>query len=111
IKDGWHLTANPTGVESLKPTTVTMPSGERATLAEVHYPAPSSVLVAPASPEKASVYQGKVTLPMRIRLDAQAPAGPLTLNLKVGYQACDDRACLGPATLTVPLTVTVAPAR
>jgi uncharacterized protein YyaL (SSP411 family) len=111
IKEGWHLYANPTGVDSLKPTTLTMPSGQPATLAEVDYPVATSVLVVPESPEKAAVYEGKVTLPIRIQLDAQAPAGPLTLTLKVGYQACNDRACLAPATLTVPLTVTVAPTR
>ena len=38
IKDGWHVYANPTGVEKLKPTTVSVPDGQPASLVEVEYP-------------------------------------------------------------------------
>jgi uncharacterized protein YyaL (SSP411 family) len=108
IKDGWHLYANPTGVASLRPTAVTLPPGQPATLTEVRYPPGAAAPAAPGGDEKASIYEGEVKLTARVRLDAQAGPGPLTLNLKISYQACNDRACLAPATLTVPLTLTVA---
>ncbi len=38
----------------------------------------------------------------------QARPGPLRLNLKLSYQACNDRLCLAPATLAVPLDLNVA---
>ena len=92
----------------LKPTTVTLAAGQPATLAAVRYPAGTATLATPGSPEKASVYEGEIKLTARVRLDAQAQPGPLTLSLKVGYQACNDRACLAPATLNVPLALTIA---
>ncbi len=108
VKEGWHVYANPTGAAFLKPTTVTLPAGQPATLAEVRYPPGTATLATLGSDEKASVYAGEVKLTARVRLDAQAQPGPLTLNLKVAYQACNDRACLAPATLSVPLLITVA---
>jgi hypothetical protein len=107
IKDGWHLYANPTGVSSLRPTTVTLPSGQPASLGEVRYPPGAAAAAAPGGDGKASVYEGEVKLTARVRLDAQARPGPMTLNLKVSYQACNDRACLAPATLTVPVALTI----
>ena len=68
VKDGWHLYANPAGVELLKPTTVTLAAGQPATLAAVRYPAATATLATPGSPEKASVYEGE------IKLDRPRPA-------------------------------------
>jgi DsbC/DsbD-like thiol-disulfide interchange protein len=107
IKDGWHLYANPTGAATFRPTTLTLPSGQPASLAKVRYPPGTDALAAPGGEEKASVYEGEVKLTARVRLDAQARPGPMTLNLKISYQACNDRACLAPATLTVPLALTI----
>jgi uncharacterized protein YyaL (SSP411 family) len=106
IQEGWHLYANPTGVETLHPTTVTLPAGQKATLAEVRYPA-GTPLATPGVDEKAAVYEGEVKVTARVKLDAQIQPGPLKLEFKIGYQACNDRACLAPATLTVPLAVSV----
>jgi uncharacterized protein len=108
VKDGWHIYANPTGAAFLIPTTVTLTAGGPATLAAVRYPPGTATLATPGSPDTASVYEGKVMLTARIRLDAQARPGPLALSFKVGYQACNDRACLAPASLTVPLALTIA---
>ena len=107
VKDGWHLYANPTGVPFLKPTTVTLPpaSRPRSPRSATRRAPP---LATPGSPEKASVYEGKIMLTARVRLDAKARPGPLTLSLRLSYQACNDRACLAPATLNVPLALTIA---
>jgi uncharacterized protein YyaL (SSP411 family) len=108
IKDGWHVYANPTGADFLIPTTLTLTPGGPATLAAVRYPAGTAKLATPGSTDTASVYEGKVKLTARVRLDAQARPGPLALSLKVGYQACNDRACLAPASLNVPVALTIA---
>jgi uncharacterized protein YyaL (SSP411 family) len=108
VKKGWHVYANPTGAETLQPTTLTLPDGQPAKLLEVRYPRGSAALVTPGSDEKASIYEGEIKLTARLRLDAQAKPGPLALKLKLGYQACNDRACLAPASLSVPVTLTLA---
>jgi DsbC/DsbD-like thiol-disulfide interchange protein len=107
VKDGWHLYANPTGAATLKPTTLSIASGQPATLAAVRYPAGTPAPALPGSDEKAMVYEREVKLAARLRLVDQAKPGPLTLRLTVGYQACNDRACLAPASLAVPLTINV----
>ena len=78
-------------------------AGQPATLAAVRYPGGTPAPAVPGSDEKAMVYEHEVKLAARLRLDAQALPGPLTLKLTVAYQACNDRACLAPASLTVPL--------
>ncbi len=108
VKHGWHLYANPTGAAFLKPTIVTLTPGQPAALTGVRYPAATATLATPGSPEKASVYEGEIKLTARVRLAAQAQPGPLTLSLTVSYQACNDRACLAPASLNVPLALSIA---
>jgi uncharacterized protein YyaL (SSP411 family) len=105
VKEGWHLYANPTGVPALKPTTLSLAEGQLATLVEVRYPAGTATLATPGSSEQAAVYAGDVKLTARIRLAPQAQSRPLSLILEVRYQACNDRACLAPAVLRVPLTL------
>jgi uncharacterized protein YyaL (SSP411 family) len=107
VMRGWHIYANPAGDETLKPTTVTLSTGQPATLAAVRYPVGTATLATPGSPEMASIYEGTVKLTACVRLDAQAQPGPLTLNLKVSYQACNDRVCLPPASLIVPVVLTI----
>jgi DsbC/DsbD-like thiol-disulfide interchange protein len=107
IQDGWHLYANPAGVATLRPTTLALASGQPATLSTVNYPAGTPAPAIPVSDEKALVYEHAVKLTARLRLDAQARPGPLTLRLTVAYQACNDRACLAPASLAVPLKLMI----
>ena len=45
-------------------------------------------------------------LTARVRLDPDAKAIPDALRLVVRHQACNDRACLAPARLTVPVALT-----
>jgi uncharacterized protein YyaL (SSP411 family) len=107
IKPGWHIYAHPTGVEGLKPTSVTLETSAPATLARVDYPAGQAKVLASSGSEKVALYEGRTRMTARIRLDRDARAGPATLHFQVRFQACNDRACLAPATLTVPVRLTI----
>jgi uncharacterized protein len=107
IKDNFHIYANPAGSENVIPTVVSLDPRSPATLVEIRYPAGESKVLAANGPEKVTVYEKKATASARIRLATDAKPGATTINLKVGYQACDDKACLAPATLEVPVTVEV----
>jgi uncharacterized protein YyaL (SSP411 family) len=109
IEKGWHLYANPNGTTTLKPTQLTLAADQPATLVEVVYPAATATLSTPGVDEKAGVYEGRVTLRARVKIAADARTGPLAIGFLVNYQACNDRACLAPATLKVRLGLTVAP--
>ncbi len=110
IQDGWHLYANPTGVPELKPTTLTIDrtSEPMATLVKVTYPAGEAKVLESTGTEKVSLYEGKVPLTVRIRLASDAKPGMIRVNLQLSYQACNDRLCLAPARLEIPLEISVA---
>jgi uncharacterized protein len=107
IKDNFHIYANPAGSENVIPTVVSLDPQSTATLVEIRYPAGESKVLAANGPEKVTVYEKTAKATARIRLAPDAKIGPNTINLKVRYQACDDKACLAPATLDVPVAVEV----
>ena len=99
IKQGWHIYANPAGSETAIPTTVGLGPDQTATLVKVEYP--KGEVKTFAGDEKVAVYEGKVALTVRVRPDKSADL----VTLRVRYQACDDRSCLAPAFLTVPVAL------
>ncbi len=106
VARGWHLYANPPGSDRLKPTVVELSPNPTATLVSVDYPEGEAKRlggeVAPVT-----VYEGRVVLRARLKADPEARPGEVPLTFRVRYQACDDRACLAPATLDVPLRIEV----
>jgi hypothetical protein len=44
-----------------------------------------------------------LAITVRVRLRDDVPPGPLSLPLRIRYQACNDRACLAPMSLEVPV--------
>jgi DsbC/DsbD-like thiol-disulfide interchange protein len=107
IKPGYHIYANPPGSEDVIATALTLKSGAKAELLEVNYPDGESKVLAASGKAKVNVYEKETTLTARVRLAPDASPGTSTVVLRVRYQACDDRACLAPATLEVPATVEV----
>jgi uncharacterized protein YyaL (SSP411 family) len=103
IKPGWHLYANPTGVEILKPTTLDLEPGQSAADLRVTYPAGQAKVLGSLGQEKVSLYEGKVEIPVKFALAKDTKPGTLTLRFRLRYQACDDKVCLAPASLTIPL--------
>jgi uncharacterized protein len=105
IKDGWHTYANPTGTENLKPTVLTLAPEQPATLVKVAYPAGKSKVLASSGDEEVALYEGQATLTARVRLDPDAKTTPAALTFQLHYQACNDRACLAPAILSVTVSL------
>ncbi|MDX2016030.1 MAG: cytochrome c biogenesis protein CcdA [Planctomycetota bacterium] len=116
----WHVNTNsPRELPGFKPmpTTVTLSGPGEAAL-------PASVVVGPqqwpagkeitvyftGSPEKLEVLAGKAIVYVPIIVAADAAPGAVPISVKVEYQACDDRICLIPETLTFDKVLTVEPA-
>ncbi|MDR3637686.1 MAG: DUF255 domain-containing protein [Isosphaeraceae bacterium] len=102
LKKGWHIYANPTS-DDLKPTTLVVAPDQDATLVKVTYPAGESKQLVSTGDAKVAVYEGRVVLAAQVKLGQGPP--PDALKLQLRYQACDDRACLAPATLAVPVSL------
>ncbi len=109
IEPGWHLYANPASAPELKATTLGLDqsSSGSAKLLEVKYPTGEAKALASTGPEKVGLYEGQVEINARIRLVAEAKSGPLRLTFKLSYQACNDKLCLAPASLEIPLNIEV----
>jgi len=107
ILAGFHINANKVLQDYLIPTSLDgeLPKGFK--VAEVRYPE-GKLLKFDFSPEKLSVYEGTVTLRMKIEALADAPLGTVKLPLKLRYQACNDQACLPPVRKPVEVEFDVA---
>jgi hypothetical protein len=100
IKPGWHIYANPTGSELLRPTTLALKSGEESgKLLRVNYPPGQAKVLGSVSKEKVLLYEEEVEITARVRPTGNA------LILQVDFQACNDRVCLAPATLEIAISV------
>jgi uncharacterized protein YyaL (SSP411 family) len=103
IKDGWHVYANPTGVEGLPPTRVELEPGQGWSFERLTYPAGVEKVLASTGAEKVSLYEGRVTIVGRLKREAADASS--SVRLTVRYQACDARACLAPARVTFDVPI------
>ena len=110
IQDGWHLYANPTGVPELKPTALAIDRSSEplATLVKVTYPAGEAKVLESNGTEKVPLYEGKLAFQVRLELSPDVKPGSIRVKLVLSYQACNDRLCLAPASLEIPLEISVA---
>ncbi len=105
IAEGWHVNANPTR-EGLIPTTIVLPEMSNISFGEVVYPAGDTLNI--ASIGIASVYHDTITIGVPVTLLQSAPIEPITLDMRLEYQACNDEQCLLPETLNVTIPINVA---
>ena len=71
------------------------------------YPAAKSKQFSFSPGQKLAVYEGVQTLKARLAVPATAPLGKITLEGKLRYQACDDKACYPPASVTIQVPVEI----
>lgn len=107
ISTGFHINAHVPSEDYLIPTKITaeLPSG--IFLVETTYP--RGVMRAfRFSKTPLRVYEGSFTVLMKLRAGGTAPIGPQKIPLTVGYQACNQDACLPPTKIPVTATLEIA---
>jgi DsbC/DsbD-like thiol-disulfide interchange protein len=106
IKPGFHINAHKPLEDYLIPTSLEaeLPKGFR--VLAVAYP-PGKLEKFEFSETKLLVYDGTITVRMRLQALAEAPLGRIKLPLTLRYQACNDVACLPPVRKPVPVEVEV----
>jgi thiol:disulfide interchange protein DsbD len=101
ITPGFHVNAHEPSEEYLIPTKVTADLPPGVVLVETTYP--RGVMRAfRFSKTPLRVYETSFTVRMKFRAEAAAALGAGKINLTVGYQACNQNACLPPT--KVPAT-------
>ena len=103
IADGWHIYANPTGIDEIPPTKLTLEAeaGSATMLDSVTYPEGVAKILASTSKAKVSLHEGTITLLAKVKLDPKLKPGPHALVFNLYCQACNDKSCMSPAKLSV----------
>lgn len=109
IQQGFHINANKVLEDYLIPTSVQADWPKGLRLVETVYP-PGEMQKFDFSEKLLNVYDGTVTLRMKMQAAADAPLGAMTVPVNLRYQACNDRACLPPVRLKVPVEFQIAEA-
>ncbi|HEV7966162.1 MAG TPA: protein-disulfide reductase DsbD domain-containing protein [Candidatus Acidoferrales bacterium] len=109
ISPGFHINAHQPSEDYLIPTKVMADLSPGVFLVETTYP--RGVMRAfRFSKTPLRVYEGSFTVRMKLRTSGTAPLGPQRIGLTVGYQACNQDACLPPTKIPVTADVEIAAA-
>jgi thiol:disulfide interchange protein DsbD len=107
ITPGFHINAHMPSEDYLIPTKITAELPPGLFLVESAYP--RGVMRAfRFSKMPLRVYEGSFTVMMKLRSNGTAPLGPQKIALTVGYQACNQDACLPPTKLALTADLEVA---
>jgi thiol:disulfide interchange protein DsbD len=107
ISPGFHINAHQPSEDYLIPTKITADLTPGVFLVESTYP--RGVMRAfRFSKTPLRVYEGSFTVMMKLRANESAPIGPQKLGLTVGYQACNQDACLPPTKIQLTADLEIA---
>jgi DsbC/DsbD-like thiol-disulfide interchange protein len=98
ILDGYHVNSNTPSDEYLIPLKVTWTSLGALAGGQVTFPKPETITV---GDKPLSVFTGKLDLVVNFKVSPNAPGGPGVAAGKVGYQACNNKACFPPKTVEI----------
>ncbi len=107
ILKGFHTNSNKPKEDYLIPTTLTAELPASLKLLETHYPKGTEQKFE-FSDTPLDVYDGTITIRMKLQVAAETPTGTVSVPLTLRYQACNDRACLPPVKLPVPADLQIA---
>ena len=107
ISPGFHINAHVPSEDYLIPTKIMADLSPGVFLVETTYP--RGVMRAfRFSKTPLRVYEGSFTVLMKLRANGTAPIGPQKIGLTVGYQACNQDACLPPTKVAVTADLEIA---
>lgn len=108
MDEGWHLYALEQESSGPMPTDLTAGPAPAFTLdrKEIEAPEPQKTQD-PNFGTETAWYDGQATFVLPVKVAAGTAAGERTIEVKARFQACNDTLCLRPATVTLPVKVTV----
>jgi len=104
IDEGWHITAPRGNPENFLPLVVFDGTGHQ--IQNLRAPEGRELQMAQAT-GLVKVYNGTVTLLAPLKVPLNMPGGPATIAWGVQVQACDERICLTPGLVQVPVVLQV----
>ncbi|MDH7493649.1 MAG: protein-disulfide reductase DsbD family protein, partial [Candidatus Saccharicenans sp.] len=107
IAPGYHINSQKPEDELLVPTSVELKKNPAMELKEVFFPEAKERKFK-FSDKPLSVYEGQVKIKLKIELAEDVCGSSLELEGQVRYQACDEEACLRPASVLFKSTIKIA---
>jgi len=109
ISPGFHINAHEPSEDYLIPTKIQAELPVGISLVETSYP--RGVMRAfRFSKMPLRVYEGSFTVKMKLRTESTAPLGSKKIGLTIGYQACNQDACLPPTKIPATADLEIAEA-
>jgi Disulphide bond corrector protein DsbC len=105
LQPGFHVNSNTPSEDYLIPLKLTW-AKEPLQSEQVVYPKPQSEKY-DFSPTPLSVFSGNFEIVTRFKAPADARNGPAIMNGKLRYQACNNKECLPPRTIDIPVTLDI----
>ncbi|HXE75787.1 MAG TPA: protein-disulfide reductase DsbD domain-containing protein [Candidatus Xenobia bacterium] len=105
VQEGFHINSNRPLESYLIPTRVELVEAPAFLLSKIDYPNGELKSFDFAPGEQLSVYEGTLTLPLRLKVKRGTPRGNHTVRVAFHYQACNDQFCLPPFKKEVTLQV------
>jgi thiol:disulfide interchange protein DsbD len=106
VDSGYHINDHKPSLEYLIPTEVRLEPSKQISVEKLVYPKGELKKFAFAD-QPLSVYQGTLLVGALLNIAPGVSSGNYPLNGKLTYQACNDNACLPPASAPLALTVKV----
>jgi uncharacterized protein len=100
IEEGWHINTNPSSPDFLVPTTFTVKSMQNIKLTNVKYPGGHAFNVE-GFDQPLQVYEKQAIVRGTLEIPADAAGKEEQLELNVKYQACNDKTCIRPTTVSL----------
>jgi hypothetical protein len=106
IAPGYHINDHHPTLNYLIPTKLRFEPGKQFGVKNLSYPK-GRMQKFPFAPDGLSVYQGQLVIPATLTTIAGAQPGNYVLRGRLSYQACNDSACLPPASAAFSLAIRV----
>lgn len=106
VKEGYHIQSSQPGNEWIIPTSLEIAPSETITTGIPAFPA-SRKLQLQGTVEYLEVYEGTIVISVPYFISHNIKKGTHRLQATLRYQACDDKRCFSPKTLSFPITVII----
>jgi hypothetical protein len=106
IAKGWHINSNKPLDELLIPTGVDVETSGSVVVRDTIYPPATKVRLG-FSKTPVSVYQETVTIRVPLEVPKTTAPGAHPLTARIRFQACNDKACQAPETISIVAPVVV----
>lgn len=106
IASGYHINDHHPSLDYLIPTELKLDPSKQASVEKVVYPKGEPQKFAFAD-EPLLVYEGSLVVGVKLKIASGLAPGVYAIKGKLAYQACNDHACLPPASVPVTLIIKV----